>query len=668
MPKRSKAMDDTFTSHTAENTRREELDIVAPENGQHECEQEQNISTDSDRTPAFNSAVLETENSTYSSEHISDTTFTGEQANTESESTDKSKLELSRLRSLLFSSELTQLEDLNRRIKDPEAHAQQVSEVVTEALLLRSGKDDKLNTVLAPTVEHIFKATVRQNPEDIADELFPVMGPAIRRSIAETFRSMLQSFHKSLEMSFSTKGLRWRLQAMRTGRPFSEIVLLNTLVYRVEQIFLIHTETGLVLDHLVNDGVETQDADLVSGMLTAIQDFVVDCFAGGAKSGELESMQLADHKIFVVRSRRAYIACVIKGEPPLKLLSQLHTALDLILVECANALNTFNGDTANFKKARRYLEIFMVSRFADEGKEVPLAIKALPFVLIGLLLLGFLGLKFKQSYWHDAIDALNTHPGIVVTRVEPSLFGTWKIYVLQDTMANDPAKLLEESGFPANRFTVNSQPYLSLDGHLVRERVLQAISPPPGVVMTFDDNQVLHLSGEANMGWILATREKALAISGVKDVDIKGLNDPRTDKLRNLVTQVEGVSIYFPSDKSNPIPEDQAKLEQAVDSLVEIEKLAKEMGLSVNLIIYGHADATGSAKYNYDLSQDRAKTLAAMLYAKGASIPIATYGMGSDHALREESGRAISDQSSRKIELRVRLAQSGAVLPDFLAD
>ena len=577
--------------------------------------------------------------------------------------------ELAKLRELLFAKELEELEDLSIRIKNPAEHAKEVSKVVTEALLLRTAKDDKLNSVLAPTVDYIFKESLRQNPEDVADQIFPVIGPAIRRSIAESLRAMLQSLNKTLEMSLSWRGLRWRFEAWRTGKSFSEIVLLNTLIYKVEQVFLIHTETGLVLEHMENEGVQSEDADLVSSMLTAMQDFVADCFARGSKDdgAQLESLQMADRKIFLARSPKAYLACVVQGEPPMQLLGRMRATLELILVEYSQDLKNFKGDTTPFKRCRRYFEPFMVSRFLDMGKKISLFIRALPFALLALLVAAFAFLKIQQYSWESTFEKLSQEPGIVVTRVEPSLFGTWQIYCMQDTMASDPVKFLTENGIPPNRYNLHIHPFLSLDGHLVRERVLRAISPPPGVNMTFDDNQVLHFSGEANMGWILATREKAFSIPGVKGVNTESLRDPRTGKLKMLVDKVEKQAIYFPVDKPQPLPEDQAKLDQNVDTLVEIEKLAKEMGVSVSLIIYGHADATGSAKYNYDLSQERAKSLAAMLYARGSSIPISTYGMGFDYASRAE-GRSTADPKSRKIELKVILTKSGTALPDFIAN
>ena len=87
---------------------------------------------------------------------------------------------------------------------------------------------------------------MRRDPHVLADALFPVMGPAIRKSITETLRGMLESFNEALDNSFSLRGLKWRVEAMRTGKPFAEIVLMHSLLYRVEQVFLIHRETGLV--------------------------------------------------------------------------------------------------------------------------------------------------------------------------------------------------------------------------------------------------------------------------------------------------------------------------------------------------------------------------------------------------------------------------------------
>ena len=86
------------------------------------------------------------------------------------------------------------------------------------------------------------------------------MGPAIRKAIAEALRGLVQSLNQALEHSLSWRGIKWRIEALRTGRTFAEVVLSKTLVYRVEQVFLIHRESGLLLVQAVAPEVEAQDA------------------------------------------------------------------------------------------------------------------------------------------------------------------------------------------------------------------------------------------------------------------------------------------------------------------------------------------------------------------------------------------------------------------------
>lgn len=564
-----------------------------------------------------------------------------------------------RLRSILLGWELAELESLKERLNNQETHAREISAVIAEAILLRTQKDDALSTVLQPTVDNIVQAYLQKDTERVVNQIFPIMGPAIRRSISEAFNSMLQSFSKTLEMSFSWRGLKWRLEAMRTGKSFSDVVLLHTMLYRVEQVFLIHTETGIVLNNVAGEGIYSQDADLVSGMLTAIQDFVRDCFASGEQSS-LESLQMGELNIIVKRLPSAYLACVVRGTPPASLNIKLNTILELIVVEWREQLNSFRGDTGPFEDTNRYLEECLISRYVDDTRKPLLIWRLMPLIVLLALVGGFGYLKYVQSKYGDMVDSLAAQPGIVLTKVSPSLLGTWQIAALRDNLALNPEEFLVAQGMPARRFHMQSSPYISLDEGLVRQRVANAIHLPEGVDMEFDDNHVLHFSGEAPMGWIMATREKAMTIPGVQGVDLSSLKDPRAEEMNDLMRKIDGMVIYFPLKQAMPVGVEKEKLLDAVGNMVALEKLARQMGMAITVTIYGHADASGNEKYNYELSQERAKTLAAFLYARGASIPISTYGMGSDFASREE-GKSAPDPASRKIMLKVNLVRTGAV-------
>ncbi|MDR2387592.1 MAG: hypothetical protein LBE80_08425, partial [Deltaproteobacteria bacterium] len=531
--------------------------------------------------------------------------------------------ELGQLRKLLMDRELTQLSYLSNVLIDPGNHAQALSQVITEAILLRSRKDDKLNTVLGPTVEKIVSASVRRNPETLANNIFPVIGPAIRRSISETFTSMLQNFNSTLEMSLSLKGLKWRLEALRVRKPFSEIVLLHTLLYHVEEIYLIHASSGLVLDHLVYEGGETRDSDLVAGMFTAIQDFVKDSFAT-AQGESLDNLRFGERVIFLKRADPIYMACVVRGNPPASLSQDLQEALELVVVECAEELENFDGNTEPFKKFRHYFSDFLTVRYQDKPKKLPFLIRYLPFIGILVILFAFFSsywskndqqkydeylqtinqsldrsrqktLEASNKHFERGLDLLRQEPGLVVTRVSQLSEAKMDVVVLRDLLARDPREILIKEGqIDPDHFEVTSRPYVSLDQDIVDQRIKEIIELLPSVNMDFDGQTgVMKLTGTAPMGWILATREKAAGIAGVNEVDTTALIDPRTKEMESLVGSINGVVVHFPINSDVPIPEDQPALVQAVDNLVALEKLAMEMQMHVNLVIYGHADATG---------------------------------------------------------------------------
>ena len=586
--------------------------------------------------------------------------------------------ELAALRELLFGAELSLLEDIRQRLDDPALHAREVSTVIAEAVLLRSGKDDRLGSALEPLVEEIVKGALRRNPLDFTSVLFPLMGPAIRRSIAESFRGMLQGLHKTLEMSFSWKGLSWRLEALRTGKPFSEIVLLHTLVYRVEQLFLIHNDTGLVIAHVQGEDVAGQDADMVSAMLTAIQDFARDCFNSAGRE-ELDALHMGEATIFVERSSKAYLACVVRGTPPVGFRDKLRAALERIAFEYAEALAAFNGDTAPFGLVHRHLDDCLVTQVVADNKPLPIWIRVLPAVVV-LAVVGAVGSwrymehRHAQAVAHAeqqhaqavahargelerGIAALNSEPGIVVYDIHRAESRPWTIFYMRDELARPIEQVLREQGVEPASFDTRGTPYMSYAAPIVTRRIENAIHLPKTVRMEFDaESGILHLTGTAPMDWILQSRQKLLSVPGIKQLDMGRLEDPRAYRMHGLVQAVESAAVRFPLGKDMPIPADQPKLLQLVEDLVELEKLGKDMGVSVSVTVYGHTDSLGQEKRNYELSQERAKTLAAMLYARGASIPLTIYGMGAQYSEPSRNLRE-GDQGSRRIELKVHLAQ-----------
>ncbi len=420
---------------------------------------------------------------------------------------------------------------------------------------------------------------------------------------------------------------------------------------------------------------------MVSAMLTAIQDFVRDCFAGGT-TDTLESLQMGEFTIYIEKGSQAYLACVVRGTPPAGFHAQLRAALELMLVEYSDDLAAFSGDTEPFASAARYLEPCLLSHYTDDDKPLPVWAKALPLLLVLLTLAGagygyYAHVRAEAareqalaehaaftSAMRLAVKQLRVEPGLMVAAVTENVNAPWDLTILKDALSRSPEDVLREHGTDPSLFSIKTIPFVSYDPSIVVRRVAEAIQPPDTVTMRFDDNGVLTFSGTAPMAWIVSTRDEARAIPGVEHVDLSDVRDPMMERITAMIREVEDTVIEFPLRRDIPISQDEPKLKKAVDTLVELDKITKSMGFTATLTIYGHADSVGQEKRNYEISQARARTVAAMLYARGSSMPVAMYGMGSEYPRGGRSENSSkNDQASRRIELRVHLSLSPSADP-----
>jgi CHASE2 domain-containing sensor protein len=149
---------------------------------------------------------------------------------------------------------------------------------------------------------------------------------------------------------------------------FVEVVRLRTLVFRVEQVFLIHHQTGVLLLHVAADPTTTRDPDLIAGMLIAIQDFVQDSFRVSTDEGP-ETIQIGELTVWIEKGQLAVLAAVIHGNPPQIVRTLLQDTLATIHLEHANALVTFTGDVRPFETSRPHLEACLLTQTAPHTRK-----------------------------------------------------------------------------------------------------------------------------------------------------------------------------------------------------------------------------------------------------------------------------------------------------------
>jgi OOP family OmpA-OmpF porin len=377
------------------------------------------------------------------------------------------------LRRLLLGPEQDQIDALQQRIDDPVHRAEDVGGVLAEAVRWRSGRDRQLGPALQPIVGETLRLYLQRHPEVVSDIMFPFVGSMVRRAVASALGSLIRSLNQIHEQSLTWRSLTWRFEAARTGKSYGEIVVARSLLYRVEQVFLIHSPSGLLLQHRVAQAVVIRDANLVSGMLTAIQDFVRDSFGDG-QNEQLETMRVGEFDVWIVQTPHATLAAVVRGAAPANLRNVFEDALNRICHQKAEELRDFQGDVAPFESCQEQLQACLLGQARTRPLSIPLFWWLLAAAVL-LVLAAWIGLGIRdQRHWDAYVNELRNEPGIVITAAEKH-GANYFVSGLRDALAADPARLVAASNLPLQRVETRFEPYQSLEPRFVAARAAEKL-------------------------------------------------------------------------------------------------------------------------------------------------------------------------------------------------
>jgi outer membrane protein OmpA-like peptidoglycan-associated protein len=573
------------------------------------------------------------------------------------------------LRHLIVAPEQEGIAAIQDRLENLEKRTEDVSVIVAEAIQRRREKGDDLALAdaLAPTIQETLRESVRRDPHVLADALFPVMGPAIRKSITETLRGMLESFNEALEHSLSWRGIQWRIEAFRTGRPFAEIVLMHSLLYRVEQVFLIHRETGLVLNHLVAPSAPAQDADMVAGLLSAIQQFARDSFQPG-KTENLGNMTFDELQIRIVSGPNAVIAAAIRGHAPETYNLAMQETLEEVQRLYSSALVNFKGDPGPFRAAESQIARLLETQYREKttDRKRPRAAIIAGAIAAAVVIGWFAYSTYLLVEWSRFLSELRKQPGIVV--VSSAQNGrTFHIQGFRDPLAEDPKKLVSQAGLDPDRADLQLAPYYSLDDTIVARRATALLHPPAGVTLRANNGELIP-EGSAPQNWIAQLEEKGPWIAGVSKVDESHLQNSNLQALNSLKNSLESVVLLFPLGRAELDAGQENNLTQAERNIRDLVTQAAPLHQIVTVELVGHTDITGVEAANLPLSRERADQIRAALLRNGVnSASVLPHGVGTSQPLRDESteeGRRLNRSVTFKITLSpLPAAESAGAVP-----
>jgi OOP family OmpA-OmpF porin len=564
-----------------------------------------------------------------------------------------------KLRHLILAPEQEDLARLRERVENPEQRASDLSAVLPEAIQLRrqQGGEEALGAALAPTLESALRESVRKDPSTLADALFPVMGPAIRRSILQTLRQVFESFNEALEQSLSLRGLQWRFEALRTGRPFSEIVLVHSLVFRVEQVFLIHRSTGLPLCHVVAPSVAMEDPSLVSGMLSAIQDFVRDSFHS-PQGQAIEKLQIGELEVWVEEGPHAVVAAVIRGMAPAAYRQLLVEAVERVHRKFAQQLQKFQGETAPFAPAADDLGPCLEARYRQKERLRPKPYM-LVFACVLLALLGvWWGFRAWQNHrWQAYAESLGRQPGTVVTSAARH-DGRFVIRGLRDPLSADPQALLATTGLDSRQAEFHWGSYYALDDSILQLRIASMLRPPPGVSLSVVDG-VLHAQGIAPDDWTASLASRAAMIPGIRAVDAAHLISASEAEFERLSAVIRSTVLRFPVGSADLTSDQAVSLQALAPATAALLQKAAALHQNAVVEIVGHSDSTGPESTNQLLSKNRAENIMWQLVRDGvARASLRPIGVASTEPLRPET-----NEEARQYNRSVTFAISAAEPP-----
>jgi len=529
------------------------------------------------------------------------------------------------LRRLLLIEDYQKLQTLLAWLEQHQQDPKKLAQILPQALEDLSQNSTRLTAILAPQIEKGLHSSVSKNPQPLIDSLFPIIGPMIRKSISESLNDMLKSINQLVDQSFSINALRWRIEAKRTGKSYAEIALLRSLDYQVDQIFLIHQETGILLEHLTSPESLHKDGDMVSGMLTAVQDFVTDAFSINDGS-YLSELKLGDFTLILEKGPKASIVAAILGKPPASIRLELQQQLEFLHRDYHDEFDSFKGDTTLFDSTIEDLSTLLVRK--KRHKKRPF----LRWIVISLALLSLLAYASYNSWlsyqnhqaWSNLISNLNQQPGILVTSE-----GNNQIQGLADPIIGDiksyaiKHKLIDSENHYLDSIQWQFKPYISLEPQMVEQRVKRNLILPQGVHYQYEKG-VLLLRGQTTSQWLQKIQAKLYSIQGVTEIDhsalvfidlegeqdrIKQLHEQRLAEkaLKTALSNVRPFKIYFDIGKVQFTDKHAQLLTTLEPEFKKIALISKQLNHHIELDVIGGIDtSSGSLALNIKLAQKRA--------------------------------------------------------------
>ena len=464
--------------------------------------------------------------------------------------------------------------------------------------------------VLAPQMGDAIKEQIKLEQEAMVDALYPVIGSTVARYIAEAIKDINEKIARAL----SGQTIRRKIQARLQGVSEGELIFKEAIASRVQGVFLIHKQSGLIISEAQPSEENQLESEMVAGMLTAIRSFVNDCIVQTGEVAELDDIEYGLSTIKLEVAGYCYLAVLIKGDhPPKQLVAQIRKTLSKIVLYHSNAVQEFDGDPDSVpQEIHQMLADLITISEAKKHKGYPPLLQLLLIVAVGLIFAPF-GWQFYQNSLErrqetQVLNALDADPEL---RIYP-----WTVQVNEDAVTvrgKVPNPMLRAQ---AENLVKNAVPTLKLNNQIIApeksslhksiqdevNRVAETLNKMAGISIT-----VKYVEGKVNVaGTVIQERDSQnIAQAFGKIPGVTGVVSAIQLQPLSIDTR-----IYFEQNSSTIKPED------VKTKLVEIQRFLTQYP-QVHLNIVGYSDRTGQRSRNQVLALQRAETVQKALISMG---------------------------------------------------
>lgn len=504
-----------------------------------------------------------------------------------------------------------ELLELQARFNDKERLIESLDPVIADLLYKKIMESRaQMAEALAPVMGEALRTQINEAKDDIADALYPVIGKTVRKSVAEAMKNLMQAINERID-NLVSKGFGGR------KKPDRITLLREVLPFHVQQVFLIHRETGLLLSHASNriDPDAIPNEDMISGMLTAIREFSQTAFAAGDQS--LHEIQYDNLNIIIEEGKYAYLAFVVSGTPGSRFKEVIKDLEHKIHLAYYKDLRAFSGETEPFTPIGKTLESFISAvhepmfeeALAGQKKRgmAPLLVFAGLIVLLVAALFYFLSMDNagREAELQSLLQQYRHKNGAFfsVERTDNRLILNGQAFAADRRAL---LQALEDAGFEVNSEAFTVLPPLStMQTELNRLSRDLNIHPPLTLIA---DSAQFYLTGEVPDELTRIKAARRFAAQSALPLIWNGIRvtSPAREK---LINSLNSQALYFVSGSARLNSESEKNLRQLL-SMGNVRDIRR-------LVIRGCADATGNPQRNEELARQRARAVETVFLEMG---------------------------------------------------